>query len=68
VMPDHIAPIRVMSGGQTAEFWHADRYPLWAGSGDRRNAVDPTTGARATTDETFERGFRNQDLRPGQGQ
>ena len=80
VMPDHIAPISIVAGGQTAEFWHADRYPLWAGSGQRRNAVDPATGERATTDETrglgagrqtddtFERGFRNQDLRPGQGQ
>ena len=80
VMPDHIAPISIVSGGQSAEFWHADRYPLWAGSGDRRNAVDPDSSERATTDETrglgatrqtddtFESGFRNQDLRPGQGQ
>lgn len=81
VMPSHIAPIRVVSGGQAVEFWHADRYPLWAGSGERRNAVDPDTGVRANTaedagrglgasgntDDTFERGFRNQDLRPGQG-
>ena len=82
VMPDHIAPIRVVSADQTVEFWSADRYPLWSGSGDRRNAVDPASGARAATaddttrglgagrqnDDTFERGFRNQDDRPGQGQ
>jgi hypothetical protein len=80
VTPDHIAPISIVSAGRTAEFWHADRYPLWAGSGDRRNAVDPATGARAAadddtrglgaarqTDDTFEGGFRNQDLRPGRG-
>ena len=81
VTPGHIAPIRVESAGQTVEFWHADRYPLWAGSGDRRNAVDPASGARpAAADETarglgsdgradgsLERAFRNQDHRPGRG-
>ena len=81
VTPDHIAPIRIVSGGQTVEFWHPDRHPLWAGSGERRNAVDPASGTRANTaddatrglgasgdtDDTFERGFRYQHLRPGQG-
>ena len=81
VTSDHIAPIWVASAGRTVEFWHANRYPLWAGSGEGRNAVDPTTGERAATaddttrglgssretDDTFERGFRNQDLRPRQG-
>ena len=80
--PGHIAPVRVVSGDQVVEFWHTDRYPLWAGSGERRNAVDPDSGARANgaddatrglganrdTDDGFERGFRNQDLRPGRGQ
>ena len=81
VTSDHFAPIRIASGGQTVEFWHPDRYPLWAGSGERRNAVDPASGVRANTaddatrglrasgdtDDTFERGFRYQDLRPGKG-
>ena len=81
VTPNHIAPIRFVTAGHTVEVWHADRYPLWAGSGERRNAVDSASGARANTaddatrelgasgdtNDTFARAFRNQDLRPGRG-
>ena len=71
LIPGHIAPIRVVSAGQTVEFWHADGYPLWAGSGERAITADDVTrglSAAQDTDETRERGFRNQDSRPGQGQ
>ena len=93
VVGDHIAPLSLVSEGVTHEFWHADRYPLWAGAGNRRNAVDAagqgasrpadagvralafnragTVAASARTPaqsgDSFERGFRNQDLRPGIG-
>ncbi|TVQ36490.1 MAG: hypothetical protein EA384_14185 [Spirochaetaceae bacterium] len=46
-VPDYVAPISVATGGDSADFWHEARYPLWAGSGERRNAVDAERGARA---------------------
>lgn len=36
-IPEHVAPTAVATRGESAEFWHEARYPLWAGSGDRRN-------------------------------
>ncbi len=44
VIPNHMAPISVETGGEQHEFWNEGRYPLWAGSGERRNAVE--TAAR----------------------
>ncbi len=46
-VPDYVAPISVATRGESAEFWHEARYPLWAGSGERRNAVGEQRGARA---------------------
>ncbi|GAB6089955.1 hypothetical protein [Spirochaeta dissipatitropha] len=34
-----IAPISIQSGGETMEFWGENRMPLWAGAGQRKNAV-----------------------------
>ena len=39
-LPDHLAPISVETDDGTVEFWHESRYPLWAGDGARRNAVE----------------------------
>lgn len=39
VIPEYVAPISVATRGESAEFWHEARYPLWAGSGERRNAA-----------------------------
>ena len=39
-IPEHIAPISVTTDGDVYEFWHEERYPLWAGNGDRRNAAE----------------------------
>ncbi len=44
VIPGHMSPISVETGGEQYDFWHEERYPLWAGSGERRNAVE--TAAR----------------------
>ena len=41
VHKEHIAPIVVETGGTASRFWTEDRYPVWAGSGQRRNAVAP---------------------------
>ncbi|TVR31752.1 MAG: hypothetical protein EA404_09485 [Spirochaetaceae bacterium] len=46
-VPDYVAPISVATRGESAEFWHEARYPLWAGSGERRNAIGEQRGARA---------------------
>ena len=37
---DFMAPVVVSTAGEDLEFWHRDRYPLWAGSGERRNAAE----------------------------
>ena len=60
VLDEHIAPLQVITGSETHEFWHESRYPLWAGNGALRNA-----GGSARDD--FEPAYRNQDLRPGRG-
>ncbi len=44
VIPGHMSPISVETGGEQHDFWHEGRYPLWAGNGERRNAVE--TAAR----------------------
>lgn len=79
-VPKHIAPITVATGGETYRFWSEDRYPLWAGSGALRNSVSENGQdlgfEREEEDEAVngdrvvsgaEPGFRNRDLRPGQG-
>ena len=48
VVPENVAPIVVATQGDTAEFWHEARHPLWAGSGERRNAA---VSAGEQTDE-----------------
>lgn len=81
VLPEHIAPVRVTTGGETYEFRHEQRYPLWAGAGERRNAVEErgdeqgrmqAPGRQLPADlkeapEDFEPQFRNQDQWPGRG-
>ena len=81
VLPEHIAPVRVTTGGETYKFWHEQRYPLWAGAGEGRNAVEErgndqgnmqAPGRQLYLDqkerpENFEPRFRNQDQRPGRG-
>lgn len=39
-MKDYMTPISVETAGEELEFWHRDRYPLWAGEGERRNAAE----------------------------
>jgi hypothetical protein len=67
VLPEHIAPITVSADGQSFEFWHEERYPLWAGSGDRKNAVDDDRLTETAPRLSSDRSFRNQDSRPGRG-
>jgi len=44
---EYVAPISVATSGELEEFWHEARYPLWAGSGERRNAVTERRSERA---------------------
>ena len=46
VFTDHIAPITVVTAGETYRFWNEGRYPLWAGSGALRNSVTENGGER----------------------
>ncbi len=39
-IPGHVAPIQIETAGRRLSFWHQGRYPLWAGSGERRHAVE----------------------------
>ena len=50
VIPDHMAPILVETEGRRYEFWHQGRYPLWAGSGERRHAVEEGPADRDDVD------------------
>ncbi len=45
-IPDYIAPMTLATGGELEGFWHEARYPLWAGSGERRNAVSEPRAER----------------------
>lgn len=47
VIPGHMSPISVETGGEQYDFWHEERYPLWAGSGERRNAVEEAARGEA---------------------
>ncbi len=46
-VPEYVAPMSVTTDGVQQEFWHEARYPLWAGGGERRNAVNEARGERA---------------------
>ncbi len=81
VIPEHIAPVTVTIDDHVYEFWHEERYPLWAGTGERQNAVDEHSADRDDSQglgrglamaqeearEDFEPQYRNQDQRPGRG-
>jgi len=86
VLKEHIAPVSVATGNETYEFWREERYPGWAGEGERQNVASdrpedaPVARGKAVDDnemnrrsnsgfsrENTERGFQNQDLRPGRG-
>ena len=34
VYRDHISPVKVITGGETYQFWTTERMPMWAGSGE----------------------------------
>lgn len=51
---DFMAPIVVSTAGEELEFWHRDRYPLWAGSGERRNAAEDRKVRRPDDARGFE--------------
>lgn len=46
-VPEYVAPMQITADGTEQKFWHEERYPLWAGSGERRNAVAEARGERA---------------------
>jgi hypothetical protein len=78
-LPGHIAPITVATEGETYSFWHEERYPLWAGTGNRQNVVEERTATRFGSDRELGRGFgfarpeedarlfRNRSDQPGAG-
>lgn len=51
---DFMAPVVVSTAGEDLEFWHRDRYPLWAGSGERRNAAEDREVRRPDDARGFE--------------
>ncbi len=51
---DFMAPVVVSTAGEELEFWHRERYPLWAGSGERRNAAEDREARRPDDARGFE--------------